>query len=228
MQTLSAARSQTDMTPKGSPDVICTTGKRGWRLRVRGHLPKAKLLPGLQLSQCQERRHPAPTVYLGNDFCDWSHSRFVPSPWRHIWYIFCMRPFYWSRKGKEPNMTFLIKSWLETIRREGAVNKTPCHRGTGQKSVQPLCMLEETWVAHWFYWPWPPRPSGLFSLQRSIFHTAHGLDQRLYNEGIAWWANEGWNLPIHRLSKCLQNVCILQTWRWKMPSLLLGDMVLPS
>lgn len=48
-------------------------------------------------------------------------------------------------------MTFLIKSWLETIRREGAVNKTPCHRGTGQKSVQPLCILEETWVAHWFY-----------------------------------------------------------------------------
>ena len=33
-------------------------------------------------------------------------------------------------------MTFLIKSWLETIRREGAVNKTPCHRG---RRVCSLC-----------------------------------------------------------------------------------------
>lgn len=51
---------KTAMTPGGSPCIICTTGKKGWRLRVRGHLPNAcsYLASSLASTRRADTQHP--------------------------------------------------------------------------------------------------------------------------------------------------------------------------
>lgn len=80
MQTPGAARSHTDMAAEESPCVMCTTGKKEWKLRIT--YPK--------LCPCQAnslaRTSWEATQYLpvssslvpGKWFCDWTHSPWFP------------------------------------------------------------------------------------------------------------------------------------------------------
>lgn len=76
MQTPSAARSHADMAPEESPCIVCTTGKKEWKLRIT--YPKPCPCPANSLARTSREATSDPLWYLGSDIVTGHISHLFP------------------------------------------------------------------------------------------------------------------------------------------------------